>query len=609
MVAAMDAKEEEDDTDDRPFQRFLKPGRRRHSRQATRKKRKIFQPNEFDFSGPQPQQPAEDSNDAAQTTIHNPSLLPFLPTLLFEREIFGPYGKQSKLHLPWKHRLLMEPNRMLPPTGTQPMTDRRPANSISRCWRDCFQVRWKFRDLKTPALDAVLALNAQGTRLIALHYGSTETQRSSDSSYSQPLLSLRVYGMAAKTNQQTPATLLFTLPLIRQGDDCLRDRDDDRSFLLLNEGLDIETIARIPVRIWWSLDDRLGIVMYRTNPKPNGLATIIIFSTKDCRTIWRLHNIPIPCQSRLDAYAAIDPSFLWNVNYIPYHHQVDPDPVSTASTTHAPPSDAFGLCNDWIPLPAYLFLIDEGDGFRMAWIRDSGWIWNDRKRQTIQPLWSNRDDDTVGVVRSNETTRIVVRIPDADSEWHQCCPMSDASSSSSSQSAWNISFHAFLSTSSLLHSILSRNPHLVSPKFDASAAVLPNYFDHHIVHILHGGRCLELFLIFAVNCSGGGSDHHHKTKKGGCVGVFCHIDLFTQDYRTIKWIRVPHVDTPPIACGCIALTQRFKFWRDLHQRSPVSSNIQKIYPDAIAVHNIAVRRQKAVASISARDTPVVLSYM
>jgi hypothetical protein len=684
---------------DRPFQRFLKPGRRRRRRKRSMASSSSFQPAEVDFScDAATLRRLWTAVDPPSTTRHHQKWPSSLPGLLFERELFGPHGARCSrlLQQPtvsWQQRLLKKEQPPPQPEeeseelddsndNKKNKTDRIRSNSSTPRssssssavvvkkkastaadggWRPYCRVHWKFRDLATSVSDAVLALNAHGTMLIALHCASSS-------------LSLRVYGVPAKTarvvnghGQKKPATLLLALPLHdgdcsggrrgsagrgsgihriggplyhrQQGeeDENLDGDDDDDSYLLSSwTEFDVPAPARVPVRIWWTTDGRIGVVMYR--PKTDGLATFCVFSTTTAGSIhttnggfcssWRLRNIHVPCQHRLDVNAANDGSFLWNVDYIPCHDDDDDGYSSVRHATNDAAEAAF-LCRSWTRMPAHLLLIDEGDGFRMAWIRDAAWIGSNhetttastkQRREAIQRLWAGDDDDnnhnnartfsesdvnsSNDVVRSNESTRIVVRIPECDSEWirddddpvQQRSPAAVPTTTGRTATAagLHMAYHAFFSTSALLHSLLSRNPRLVSPKFDASTAVLPN-FDYHVVQVTDN-RIVELFVIFSVGPM-------HK----GCVGVFVQVDLVTQDYRPVKWIRLIHVDTPPMDCGCIALTQRKKYllMNAPHHQKP---NFV-LYPDVIAIHNIAVRRQKAVASISARDMPVVLSYM
>lgn len=146
--------------------------------------------------------------------------------------------------------------------------------------------------------------------------------------------------------------------------------------------------------------------------------------------------------------------------------------------------------------------------------------------------------------------------------------------------------------------ILVRRPHLITPRFSDTKAALP-IFTYHLVQVTMG-RIAEMLLIFSVGPIG-----------KGCIGVFVEVDLLTQDYREVEWLRHDSSDVPPSGCGKLAFSRRKNVCSS--QSTNVSNNsmndlLEAMYPDCVTMDNLAVRIQVPVKSMRARSAPVQIAY-
>lgn len=408
---------------------------------------------------------------------------------------------------------------------------------------------YSFRELGTPASAAVLGLNATGNALAAI--SSSNNHESSSSSFSLSIYSL-----------PTPAVLHSTMQLEDEDAQPLADASA-RSLLQLAS----PAVARIPFRLWWSRDGRLVACLYSTT---DGLATAVVDGT------WRLRNVPVASvQWDVSHVADTATNLLWYVDHAP-----------CLPSMSSPSYEEKTIVTTTTRVSSYLYCIDEGDGFRATWFSERGW---DRDQlvqdPVVVPLWTKGK-----VVRADVMTRMVVHTSWKDAGWERC----SKNSSSVSRTGFDIRVCAFISTSVLLHTILQLTPALVIPAFDASSPRLPNY-SHHIVAMKHGGRVMEIYLVFSVGPVG-----------KGCVGVCVDVDLLTQDclIHPDDWRRLTQVDTPPVDCAATLGRRR----RRRSMGATMHPTKRPLYPDCITIDNRAVRQQRPVFELMARDAPVRIQY-
>lgn len=487
----------------------------------------------------------------------------------------------------------------------------------------------KFTELGTSADTAVLGLDRTGSYLVAL--GATDANA----------LALKMFGVPSPSVVGRRAPLLLSVPLEYKAaataatgtnrsrsnaedfDDSNNDENND--WLLFAQPSPVQTA----VRIWLCSSGSLGIGMYRdTNnssanqkqpvhvvlfrpPRAQTESTMQQYQsewrTQNDEIAWKLHNVHAPSQMAQDANPSKDCNMLWQIGYYPNS--------KTSS------EEMSGLCDSVMEGPSFLFLIDEEDGYRLTWITDSGWNEQELKHRHVEPLWSGHENGAgkkrkQPVVRSTRDTHIVVPVTRVDAGWERFnntsglfeVPNDEKNESGKNNILQNnhldIAFTAFFSATALLHSILTRRPNLVQPRFDSSCARTPNYA-YHFIGLSKGGRSAEILLVFSVGPIG-----------KGCIGIFLEVDLLTSDYREQEFIRHAHYDSPPSTCANLALERRYLSSRSGECESSsiaikndgVSKMLPILYPDCETIDNVAVRRQKPVWCMKAHDAPVEIVY-
>lgn len=230
----------------------------------------------------------------------------------------------------------------------------------------------------------------------------------------------------------------------------------------------------------------------------------------------------------------------------------------------------------------------------MTWIRCKTWKLDQCRVETVQSVWSHEDEK---VTPATDSTCIVTESP--EEEWEECRYGEDHNNGGfpkSNKPLLEISFSAFFSVSALLHSILSRYPNLTKPFFDARAAILPNY-SYSLLGIHNGGRTAEVLVVFAVGPVG-----------KGCLGVHVEVDVITQDYCELGWVRITSSDSPylqPKAC----IDRRLRRVEARGREQFLATNAyQALFSDSEAISNTAVCHRSPILKFEARSVPVILEY-
>lgn len=515
-------------------------------------------------------------------------------------------------------------------------------------WRPYCQRFLTFRELRTPASDAVLGIDPTGSYLVTLRETciSSSTPPGNDTNHVHPLCSLNrsslclcVLGLpspSAIQKSQTPY-LLLTIPLLNESSLMSHCAGTGNNFdvSLGEETFPWESLwvipapAWVPVRIW--ISGSLGVCLYYRGPTDSSLATVVLFTVRsDSRTdssiqsntartdesnvvFLKLDHVPVPCRAHLDSSPTKDNNLLWHVSCIPH---------SRRKTCNDATSLPWHICDSLaMGRPANLLLIDEGDGYRLTWISDSAWQAFDFQENILLPLWESEDspcyagsyldnDRNSLVVRSTVESRVVVVEPIKEAGWETVTSdrfTGEIKQVEAQTPHLKISFSAFFSVASLFLDILSRRPKLVRPHFDKCTPTTMPEFSYQVVGIDDSGRVVEIFLVFS----------ERSTASSGCIGVFVQVDLFTQDYREIQWIRHKTADMPFTSCGFFALERRRKLlgiatpvanlFRD-QGTSKADELLALCYPNCQTMDNLAVRMHKPITSICARSAPVEVTY-
>jgi hypothetical protein len=509
-----------------------------------------------------------------------------LPELMYERELYGRFGSRHiRTSTPLINRILLDTKDVVGSRETQ------------KLWRPYCKQALKFSCLRKKIMDAVIGISPYGNYLVSLECAQ--------------FLTLRICGVPnSKDPLQSVAPLLLSIPLI--GSTNMSKEIGDN----IGYGWQYSP-EQCPLRVWLSSDERLGICMYRKLwchtahvvlfPLPPAIPTL-----GDGFLFYQLNHVHVPFQAKQDLSPIDDCNLLVCVPFCP---------CRKSASTFEGRKNKFWLCDQIKQgLVAYIFLIDEEDGFRTTWIQES--LWNDRETffQYVLPVWecekAEANTDNVSdheqrrfkpyVVHSTVETRIVVQVSEIDSGWEQiisdptiakkCEPYSDEMCRRMAP-RFTIAFTGFLSITALLSDILTRRPTLVNPVFCNLGSPLPN-FTYHLIQV-KDGRIVEVLLVFSVGKVG-----------SGCVGVFVEVDLLTQDYQEMEWIRHQAHDTPPSTCAKLALDRHKSHTDNKAVETMTGDSLMEIlYPDCVVMDNKAIRRRFPTTFMSARSAPVSISYI
>jgi hypothetical protein len=571
-----------------------------------------------------------------------------LPRLLWHRELRGlvrgfPDVDGRILHVRnWQSQMLEQSHSFLPtnkrndasiknqstqaPRSPLPkLTSATTTTTISqRRWRPYCHRTIPFRKLGTPSHDAVLGLDPTGSFVITVGEGFANiTDEHRHSSIGPNILCIRLYGVPTSSsldNRLTPdddhecsthlnkAPLLSSIPL--DVGTVHQNEADENQFW--NE---LRPVApdSVPIHLWLSTDGCLGAAIFRHDGfwNRNSQSNIVLFplprlglvltTQTSVKTFLQLHNIYVPQNKALhDNNGARGCNLLWKVDLVPkvgnyFHKNVSHSVIDECSPRRHVLVQA-----------AYLFLVDEEDGYRLTWVHVN--TAKESFELPISHLWKNNDKSMKGITRrSNPETRIVTL--SSESEWETRYMDTRTGFILQSQNLGTVDETisvcgtGFFSVLALLHDILSRRPQLVHPAFEkekGAAAKLPTY-SYHVVSIQGGGRTIEIFLVFSVEKIG-----------AGCVGVYVEVDFCTQDYRELEWIRSQVSDTPPNSCGKMALERRSKQLQGVYPgfRKEEADDLStwRLYPDCHTMDNIAVLRQRPVRCLQATSAPIEIIY-
>jgi hypothetical protein len=495
--------------------------------------------------------------------------------------------------------------------------------------------------MNTPTSDAILGIDATGSYFVALRettFLSTafEERQNASTISTQSDLALCLLALPSKAMSKAMRSpcLLLNVPLV--GSMSSSSSGTNRASWMVGAFV-TPAPARVPVRIW--LSGPLGACLYRPTvhssddetPCLASTGTVLFFPTPSAQSrpthgdegpslvvVHKLCNVHLPCQLQLDESTSKGTNMLWRVSFVPTYRDTDHLVSNVKETTERV------LCAAVvIGKPSYCFLIDEEDGYRLTWIAENNMGWSSTVPETRRPkpLW--RSTPTT-VIRA--TSRIVSTDPVDDMGWEtmifdrysgELHQMDSDRAARTPRPHFSISYTAFLSVPNLLADILNRRPKLVQPPYNKRSSLLFPSFSSHLVGLNCTGQSVELLLVFAVG-NGFGQ---------GCCGVFVEVDLLTQDYKELEWIRHKDSDIPPSSCESLALERRR---RQLFEHAPTTDHraesysgyqplvcesasghdqtLGRLYPDCQTMDNLAVRRHIPIQSLSALSAPVEMTY-
>lgn len=332
-----------------------------------------------------------------------------------------------------------------------------------------------------------------------------------------------------------------------------------------------------------------------------------------------------------------DANLLWNVTFVPCNNR---DYTHTSTLENNDPWNSKKcklLCNVIKEIPAYLFILDEEDGYRLNWISLYHYRADQTKNKTVGQNVHRKENS----VKWNKVENLVVSMNDCDTGWRDCWsdrqtglkamlgPDHSTTPSISNEKALHVAFTAFLSMTALLQDILLRYPKFLkhsktkayngcsidSEQHQRSIPIIPNY-TYDVVSVTEGGQMIEVLLVFSApdqSCWYKKSIQQNEEYKSKSVGVFILIDLITQDYMELSWLKSNYsIDDDLVQICRLALGRRRHSLTSTGTTNSIQHDIaaplELLYPDCQAIDNIAVRQQRPVLSIKARSSPIELYY-
>lgn len=391
---------------------------------------------------------------------------------------------------------------------------------ISSCLATKSKRQIRFSQLQSSNTEAVLALEQSGSYFFSLAGG--------DSSFA---LALRLYGVPSQSRldksiggnatQHTLCPLVTTIPLL------LPSYDDSHD--------DLSPVASLRVQVVVSPDWSVGMAFVRhssreandtTNNDEDALSDLIMFSLSSPGIIiqsFRCLNV-----RAVGSEAFTMRNLLWETNAIPCG-----DSTSTA------------LCSEVLNLPGYLFLNDEEDGFRLAWVLSSSWN-TVKAKCVVGPVTPSR------LARTPARHDIITRSDEVVWEEHWSERYSGRMVSTWSDcEILNIAFEASFRIDALLHDILARR----KEKFGYQENHALPEFHYNLISINGDGRTASLVIAFER------TERSAAGTRRSAVAVFLDFDLFTSLYEETKWVQNLATPTPSTLrdwSNVLALNRRMK---------------------------------------------------
>ncbi|KAL3815848.1 hypothetical protein ACHAXA_002264 [Cyclostephanos tholiformis] len=454
----------------------------------------------------------------------------------------------------------------------------------SQAWRPYGRRMIPFSKLRTPLLDAILAIDRWGGFLIGVGSGDDDSRC--------PYLSIKFYGVPSPARlrqienhelvDKTPqiaSPLLQTVPLLH-GKCFMKDRIIAPSFV--NHSEHASPAAELPVQILMSESVGVAFIQHITSGWTHSsplnfsgspamqdediLGTIVVFDTPrrgavdfDRSTMTkslRLNNVRIGGGKSFTIRNA-----LWPTTAIPTGTKDFTMKVlkeDSVDSTFAP-----YLCDYFRrALSAYMLFNDEDDGFRITWIT------------TAESVGDNEE------VCANEASNSIFRnvpnpirprrndiVAPTEGSWQECLTDTltgyraiDERDVAKHSEGLNVEFEAYLSVDALLNDIICRRRQSSlfkkSPYHNEKVFFMP---EHSYNLISASPDALKVILV--VTFSNKEKMIHSSKKVPSALGVFVEVNLFDQSYSEIQWVQHPSCsDASSLQrwSGSLALNWRMK---------------------------------------------------
>lgn len=320
-------------------------------------------------------------------------------------------------------------------------------------------------------------------------------------------------------------------------------------------------------------------------------------------------------------------NLLWCVNVIPSRHDARRESGAVSGT--------------YFNAPGYLFLNDEGDGFRLTWSTEECFLVLEEPGlinvSTGSPLGDAEVSLTADIVsRQQAWEEMICDIASGEQIFPSISPRAGDGRDLQHRDLGVVN-EAFLHVDVLLAEILAKRKGISERHPE---------FVYNLISVDCGGRVADLVVAF------------FRKKRSYSLGVFVKVDLFTGSYHELDWVQsieTKDASSLQLWCNRLALNRRMKqvragpysvdtklsmdwtrlsretytfdndeeddydeaYWREfvhgieaekMKRKPPKLITLSSLYPSCDVITNQALLACQPVLSMRAKDSPVHLVY-
>ncbi|KAL9190572.1 hypothetical protein ACHAXT_000278 [Thalassiosira profunda] len=444
-----------------------------------------------------------------------------------------------------------------------------------QCWRHYTRQSIPFSELKTPHIDAILAVDRWGSYLIGVGGG----EEMGDSSGIRPHLNLAIkfYGVPSPSRlraqdkspscarAQIVSPLLHTVPLLLKKPGSVENRNFSAPPSILGHNEHASPAAETPIQILLSGGGSLGVAFLHHSTAAawsnnNGSTFSQSPALQDQDTLGTIVIFEPPRDGLGDRSPRLTKSFhcsnvrvggwkgftmrnaLWPTSLIPKE--------MSGKSSGVEPSLFSNTCFQRV-LDAYMLLNDEDDGYRITWIQVGSGV----SKGGLHSAFINSPN----AVRP---TRSDIVEPTESNVWEEVVSETDTGHCFSERRAehgLHIEHEVYLHVDALLSDILSRRQSSLfkgSPYQSERVSFMPD-FHYNLVRVSPD----DLKVLLAVVFSNKEKQIQSTKKVPAALGVFVEISLFDQSYEELKWVQHPsakHASDMKQWCHNLALNWRMR---------------------------------------------------
>lgn len=301
-----------------------------------------------------------------------------------------------------------------------------------------------------------------------------------------------------------------------------------------------------------------------------------------------------------------------------------------------------GISGDtYVKAPGYLFLNDEGDGFRLTWATEECFLELEDSARTVLsttcPRFEGPVSSNVNIITQQHTWEEMICDVVSGERIYQAIGSKGIDRKDLQRRDLGVVSEAFLHIDVLLSEIIAKRKGISEHRPE---------FVHNLISVHCGGRIADLIIAF------------FRKKKSYSLGVFVKVDLFTGVYKELDWVQSVEMNDATslqLWCNKLALNRRMKqvragpysvdtnhsmdwtrlsreiytfdndeeddydeaYWKDFvlgtdgettKRKPPKLITHSSLYPSCDVITNRALISCQPVLSMRAKDSPVHLVY-